>query len=43
MNPDGIMLENTIFTGGGEKAIQKHLSRGKLLPRQRIDNLIDPG
>ncbi|KAK2189982.1 hypothetical protein NP493_92g06003 [Ridgeia piscesae] len=33
----------TITQGGGEKAIQKHLSRGKLLPRQRIDNLIDPG
>ncbi|KAI0240346.1 Methylcrotonoyl-CoA carboxylase beta chain, mitochondrial [Lamellibrachia satsuma] len=36
-------MVGTIAKGGGEKAIQRHLSRGKLLPRQRIDNLIDPG
>ena len=29
--------------GGGEKAVQKHLSRNKMLPRERIDMLIDPG
>ncbi len=29
--------------GGGEKAIQKHLERNKMMPRDRIDNLIDPG
>lgn len=29
--------------GGGEKAQQKHQSRGKLLVRDRIDALIDPG
>ncbi|ALG83846.1 carboxyl transferase domain-containing protein [Gordonia phthalatica] len=29
--------------GGGEKARARHLSRGKLLPRDRIDGLIDPG
>ncbi len=29
--------------GGGEKAVQKHLSRNKMLPRDRIDMLIDPG
>ncbi|AUH69843.1 MULTISPECIES: carboxyl transferase domain-containing protein [Gordonia] len=29
--------------GGGEKARERHLSRGKLLPRDRIDALIDPG
>lgn len=29
--------------GGGEKAIGKHKSRGKLLARERIDNLVDPG
>lgn len=29
--------------GGGEKARERHLSRGKLLPRQRIDVLLDPG
>ncbi len=29
--------------GGGEKAIAKHKSRGKLLARERVDNLVDPG
>jgi 3-methylcrotonyl-CoA carboxylase beta subunit len=29
--------------GGGEAARAKHLSRGKLLPRQRIDRLTDVG
>ena len=33
----------TIALGGGEKARQKHLDRGKLLPRERIDQLIDAG
>ncbi|XP_008573851.1 PREDICTED: methylcrotonoyl-CoA carboxylase beta chain, mitochondrial-like [Galeopterus variegatus] len=32
-----------IRLGGGEKARARHTSRGKLLPRERIDNLIDPG
>ena len=29
--------------GGGEAARQKHLARGKLLPRDRVDRLVDPG
>ena len=29
--------------GGGEKARQKHTARGKLLPRDRIAALLDPG
>ncbi|KAL6043868.1 hypothetical protein STEG23_011824, partial [Scotinomys teguina] len=29
--------------GGSEKARARHTSRGKLLPRDRIDNLLDPG
>lgn len=29
--------------GGGEKARARHESRGKLLPRDRITNLLDPG
>ncbi|XP_076995625.1 methylcrotonoyl-CoA carboxylase beta chain, mitochondrial [Tamandua tetradactyla] len=33
----------SIRLGGGEKARALHISRGKLLPRERIDNLIDPG
>lgn len=32
-----------IKLGGGEKARALHLSRGKLLPRERVDGLIDPG
>jgi 3-methylcrotonyl-CoA carboxylase beta subunit len=29
--------------GGPERSRQRHLSRGKLLPRDRVMNLIDPG
>ena len=29
--------------GGPEKARERHLARGKLLPRERVMNLIDPG
>ncbi len=29
--------------GGPEAARQKHLARGKLLPRERVENLLDPG
>ena len=29
--------------GGGEKARARHLDRGKLLARQRVDVLLDPG
>ncbi|HYC54238.1 MAG TPA: carboxyl transferase domain-containing protein, partial [Candidatus Binatia bacterium] len=32
-----------IRQGGSEKARQKHLSRGKLLPRDRVEGLLDPG
>ncbi|MDZ5650224.1 carboxyl transferase domain-containing protein [Nitrospirillum sp. BR 11828] len=32
-----------IKQGGGEKARAKHLSRGKLLPRDRVRHLLDPG
>jgi 3-methylcrotonyl-CoA carboxylase beta subunit len=33
----------TIALGGPEAARQKHLARGKLLPRERVNALIDPG
>lgn len=33
----------TIAKGGGEKAAQRHVARGKLLARDRIDGLIDAG
>jgi 3-methylcrotonyl-CoA carboxylase beta subunit len=29
--------------GGGEKARARHVERGKLLPRERVDRLLDPG
>jgi len=32
-----------IAEGGGERAREKHLGRGKLLPRERIERLLDPG
>jgi len=32
-----------IHQGGGEKARLRHTSRGKLLPRERLNALLDPG
>jgi len=32
-----------VQAGGGDEAIAKHKKRGKLLARERIDQLIDPG
>jgi 3-methylcrotonyl-CoA carboxylase beta subunit len=29
--------------GGGERARARHAARGKLLPRERVDRLLDPG
>ncbi|GHE85796.1 carboxyl transferase domain-containing protein [Streptomyces fumanus] len=29
--------------GGGERARARHTARGKLLPRERVDRLLDPG
>ena len=34
---------DSVELGGGEKARKKHTDRGKLLPRERIKQLIDPG
>ncbi|MDQ2909679.1 MAG: methylcrotonoyl-CoA carboxylase, partial [Actinomycetota bacterium] len=31
-----------IARGGGEKALEKHRSRGKLTARERIDRVVDP-
>ena len=33
----------SVSMGGGAVALQKHKERGKLLPRERIDLLLDPG
>jgi 3-methylcrotonyl-CoA carboxylase beta subunit len=32
-----------IEQGGGERARERHVSRGKMLPRERIDGLLDEG
>ncbi len=32
-----------VDAGGGEAARAKHAARGKLLPRERVDRLLDPG
>ncbi|MEL6645321.1 MAG: carboxyl transferase domain-containing protein [Pseudomonadota bacterium] len=29
--------------GGGERARERHVGRGKMLPRERVANLLDPG
>jgi 3-methylcrotonyl-CoA carboxylase beta subunit len=34
---------SAIHEGGGEKAQKRHLSRGKLLPRDRVNTLLDKG
>jgi 3-methylcrotonyl-CoA carboxylase beta subunit len=33
----------TVRQGGGEAARERHIQRGKLLPRDRVDRLLDPG
>ena len=33
----------TIKLGGGEKSRERHIGRGKLLPRERVNALLDPG
>lgn len=33
----------TAAAGGGSRARERHVGRGKLLPRERIDRLLDPG
>jgi acetyl-CoA carboxylase carboxyltransferase component len=41
----GELRERTaqVVQGGGERAVERHRSRGKLLARERIDLLLDPG
>lgn len=36
-------LLHSVSKGGGENAVLKHLGRNKLLPRDRINRLVDPG
>jgi 3-methylcrotonyl-CoA carboxylase beta subunit len=32
-----------VLRGGGAEAVRRNAARGKLLPRDRIDRLLDPG
>jgi 3-methylcrotonyl-CoA carboxylase beta subunit len=32
-----------VAEGGGKKAVERHHARGKLLPRERINRILDPG
>ncbi len=34
---------DAVAQGGGPRARQRHLDRGKLLPRDRVERLLDPG
>jgi 3-methylcrotonyl-CoA carboxylase beta subunit len=36
-------LSTTVALGGDQRSRDRHESRGKLLPRDRIDHLLDPG
>src|SRR6266511_2501591 len=45
---DGLVAElrertTEVARGGGDKATERHRSRGKLTARERIDRLVDPG
>ncbi|MEO9968951.1 MAG: carboxyl transferase domain-containing protein [Hyphomonadaceae bacterium] len=33
----------TVHQGGSERARERHVARGKLLPRERVERLLDPG
>ncbi|PRY76627.1 3-methylcrotonyl-CoA carboxylase beta subunit [Yoonia maritima] len=37
------LAEQTAHQGGGAASQERHLSRGKLLPRDRVNGLLDPG
>src|ERR1700722_8070133 len=36
-------VAETVVPGGGKASRDRHVSRGKLLPRDRIQKLLDPG
>jgi len=38
-----VSAADAAMNGGGEKARQRHTARGKLLPRERVARLLDPG
>jgi 3-methylcrotonyl-CoA carboxylase beta subunit len=40
---DLLATQARLALGGGERARERHAARGKLLPRERVDRLLDPG
>lgn len=40
---DCVYFGKKIMEGGGAEAVKRNRSRNKLLPRERIDRLLDPG
>jgi acetyl-CoA carboxylase carboxyltransferase component len=43
MAADVAALHDAVQAGGGERYVERHLGRGKLLVRQRLEALVDPG
>lgn len=41
----GVVKEaaQSAMAGGGDRSRERHVSRGKVLPRERVDRLLDPG
>lgn len=37
------ILHKKVKMGGGEAAVEKHRARSKMLPRERIERILDPG
>jgi acetyl-CoA carboxylase carboxyltransferase component len=36
-------LHDRVLLGGGERAVERHRARGKMLARERLEALVDPG
>lgn len=36
-------FQSKVLCGGGEEAVKRNRSRKKLLPRERIERILDPG
>jgi len=43
MVADVAALHDRVLQGGGERYVERHLARGKLLARRRVEGLVDPG
>ncbi len=39
----GLFIQGMGEPGGGAEAMSRHISRGKLAPRERVERLLDPG